>query len=444
LIDGLGSARGPRRVAIVHEWLVTYAGSERVLEQMLAACPDADLFSVVDFVPDDERAFLGGRRPRTTLIQRMPFARRAHRAYLPLMPFAVEQLDLTGYDLVISSSHAVAKGVLVGPDALHVCLCYSPLRYAWDLQHQYLRQAGLGWGARGLAARAMLHYLRGWDARSAAGVDAFAAISHFVARRIRKAYRREAEVVYPPVDVARFTPDPGAARGDYYVTASRLVPYKCVDVLAAAFRHMPDRRLIVVGDGPQLSLVRETAGPNVELVGHVPRDRLLALLRGARAFLFAAVEDFGIAPLEAQAVGTPVIAYRGGALPETVPGLDAAAPCGVLFDEQTAEGVAEGVAQFERSEERITPGACRANAERFAPSCFRRGSGSSWPASGASSCAGATRGVSNCLACQAMATRSGAPQRVRCLAMALRMVSSFRMHAVSASFFGLPAASSRV
>jgi glycosyltransferase involved in cell wall biosynthesis len=374
-MPGAGAVPPPRRIAVVHEWLVTYAGSERVLEQILAVCPDADLFAVVDFLPEGERAFLGGRRPRTTFVQRLPFARRAHRGYLPVMPFAVEQLDLTGYDLVISSSHAVAKGVIVGPDALHVCMCYSPLRYAWDLQHQYLRQAELGWGPRGVAARAMLHYLRNWDARSSAGVDAFAAISRFVARRIRKAYRREADVVYPPVDVARFAPDRSVPRGDYYVTASRLVPYKCVDVLADAFRLMPDRRLIVVGDGPQMPLVRAKAGPNVELLGHQPGDRLLALLRGARAFLFAAVEDFGIAPLEAQAVGTPVIAFRGGALPETVPGLEADAPCGAFFDEQTAEGVAEGVARFERADGQITPEACRANAERFAPARFRQSFG---------------------------------------------------------------------
>jgi glycosyltransferase involved in cell wall biosynthesis len=254
-------------------------------------------------------------------------------------------------------------------------MCYSPLRYAWDLQHQYLRQSALGWGPRGLAARGMLHYLRGWDVRSAAGVDAFAAISHFVARRIRKAYRRDADVVYPPVDVSRFTPDPAAPRGDYYVTASRLVPYKCVDVLAEAFRLMPDRRLVIVGDGPQLPLVRERAGPNVEIVGHLPTDRLVSLLRGARAYLFAAVEDFGIAPLEAQAVGTPVIAFRGGALPETVPGLDADRPCGVLYDAQTPDGVAGGVAAFERAGDRITAAACRANAERFAPACFRQAFG---------------------------------------------------------------------
>jgi glycosyltransferase involved in cell wall biosynthesis len=360
----------PRRVALVHEWLVDYSGSERVLEQLLLLWPDADLYSVVDFVPEAERAFLGGRRPRTTFIQRLPGARRRYRGYLPLMPLAIEQLDLSRYDLVVSSSHAVAKGVLVGPDALHVCYCHSPLRYAYELQGQYLAQSGLGWGPRGAAARWMLHRLRQWDARSANGVDHFVANSAFIARRIRKAYRREAAVIHPPVDVARFTPG-DAPRGDYYVTASRAVPYKRVDLLVEAFRALPDRELVVVGDGPQMPMLRRLAGPNVRLVGHQSHDELLRWLRGARAFLFAAVEDFGIVPIEAQACGVPVIALGAGALRETVPGLGAEAPCGVLFDEQTVEGVRDGIRTFEAHGDRITPEACRANALRFAPERFR-------------------------------------------------------------------------
>jgi glycosyltransferase involved in cell wall biosynthesis len=358
-----------RRVAIVHEWLVTYAGSERVLEQMLAVYPDADLFAVCDFMPPEERRFLAGRPVRTTFVQRLPLARARYRGWLPVMPFAIEQLDVSAYDLVISSSHAVAKGVLTGPDQLHVCMCYSPIRYAWDLQHQYLRQAGIGWGPRGLAARWALHRLRDWDARSANGVDAFAAISEFVGRRIDKTYRRDSTVVYPPVDVERFTP--AGARDDYYVTASRFVPYKCVDLIVEAFRELPDRRLVVIGDGPQMPLVKARATANVTLLGHQPFPELLRWLRGARAYLFAAIEDFGIAPLEAQAVGTPVIAYAGGALPETIPGLEAERPCGVLYDAQTPAGIRDAVRRFEHEAGRITPDACRENAERFAPDRFR-------------------------------------------------------------------------
>jgi glycosyltransferase involved in cell wall biosynthesis len=357
------------RVAVVHEWLVTFAGSERVLEQILAVFPDADLFAVCDFMPAEERRFLGGRRVRTTFVQRLPLARTRYRAWLPLMPFAIEQLDLSGYDLVISSSHAVAKGVITGPDQLHLCMCYSPIRYAWDLQAQYLRQAGIGWGARGLAARWLLHRFRDWDVRSSNGVDGFIAISQFVRRRIRKTYRRESTVIYPPVDVERFTP--AGEREGYYVTASRLVPYKCVDLVVEAFREMPDRRLVVIGDGPQMPLVRARAGTNVTLLGYQPHAELLRVLRGARAFLFAAIEDFGIAPLEAQAAGVPVIAHAAGAIPETIPGIDAPRPCGVLFDEQTPSAIRAAVATFERMEGSITPEACRANAMRFAPERFR-------------------------------------------------------------------------
>ena len=367
---------GPRRVAVVHDWLVTYAGSERVLEQILRVFPDADLFAVVDFLPDAERAFLGGRRPRTTFVQRLPLARARNRGYLPLMPLAIEQLDLAGYDLVVSSSHAVAKGVIPGPDALHVCYCHSPLRYAWDLQPAYLREAGLGWGPRGLAARVLLHGLRQWDATSANRVDHFVANSAFIARRIAKAYRRDAAVIHPPVDTEAFEPGPAAeaaaVRGEYYVTSSRFVPYKRVPMIAEAFRGLPGRRLVVVGDGPERTAVRRAAGPNVELVGHLPRGELVALLRGARAYLFAAVEDFGIAPVEAQACGTPVVAYRGGALAETVPGLDAPEPCGVLYDEQTPEGLREGIEAFEAAGGRIRAESCRRNAERFGAERFRR------------------------------------------------------------------------
>jgi glycosyltransferase involved in cell wall biosynthesis len=341
-----------------------------VLEQMLEVLPEADLFAVCDFLPPADRAFLRGRNVQTTLVQRLPFARSRYRAWLPVMPFAIEQLDLSQYDLVVSSSHAVAKGVLTGPDQLHLCMCYSPIRYAWDLQHQYLQQAGLGWGPAGLAARLMLKRLRDWDARSANGVDAFIGISEFVGRRIRKVYRRGSTVIYPPVDVDAFTP--AGHRGDYYVTASRLVPYKCIDMIVEAFREMPDRRLVVIGDGPQMPLVRRKAGPNVTLLGHQPFPELLRWVRGARAYLFAAIEDFGIAPLEAQAAGTPVIAYAGGALPETIPGLDTPEPCGVLYDEQSPAGIRAGVAAFEANADRISTDACRRNALRFSPDRFRQ------------------------------------------------------------------------
>ena len=358
------------KVAIVHDWLVTYAGAERVLEQMLAVFPEADLFSLVDFVPPEQRAFLGGRAVRTSFVQRLPFARTRYRQYLPILPLAIEQFDLSGYGLVLSSSHAVAKGVLTGPDQLHLCMCYSPMRYAWDLQHQYLREAGLDRGLRSLLARYMLHRVRLWDARTANGVDDFIAISRFIARRIWRVYRRDSTVIYPPVDVEYFVP--GGAREEFYVTASRMVPYKRMDVIIEAFATMPERRLVVIGDGPELSRLKGKAGPNVELIGHQPLSVLRDHLQRARAFLFAAEEDFGIAPLEAQACGTPVIGYAKGGLLETVRGLNDPAPTGVFFALQDPESLREAVGRFEQSRGSITGEACRANAMRFEPGRFRR------------------------------------------------------------------------
>lgn len=358
------------KVAIVHDWLTTYTGAERVLEQMLLAFPDAELFAVLDVMREDERGFLGGRRVRTSPLQRAPLLRRYYRRYLPLMPVCVEQLDVSGYDLVLSSSWAVAKGVLTGPDQTHVCYCHTPVRYAWELQHQYLRESGLERGLTSALVRYMLHRIRIWDARTATGVDSFIANSAFVARRIRKAYRREAAVIYPPVDVAAFTP--GGAKDDFYVTASRLVPYKRLDAIVAAFAAMPGRRLVVVGDGPERRRLAALAGPNVQLVGHLPFDALRDKLRRARAFIFAAEEDFGIAPVEAQACGTPVIALARGGATETVCGLDHPSPTGVLYTEQSAAGVRGAVARFESLGEAIAPAACRANAMRFGPERFRR------------------------------------------------------------------------
>lgn len=359
------------RVAIVHEWLVNYAGSERVLEQMLACFPNADVFSTVDFVPEQERGFLGGRKVTTSFIQHLPGARKHYRAYLPLMPLAVEQLDVSAYDIVISSSHAVAKGVLVGPDQLHVCMCYSPIRYAWDLQHQYLQESGLDTGAKGWLARWMLHKIRLWDVRTAAGVDVFVVISNFIGRRIAKAYRRPSTVIYPPVDLQAFQLN--EAKDDFYLTASRLVPYKKVPLIIDAFNRMPQKKLVVIGDGPDAERCKLIARPNVQFMGYQSTQVLRDHMQRAKAFVFAAEEDFGITPIEAQACGTPVIAYgKGGAL-ETLKGQDCDEPTAVFFDEQTVEALMAGVDLFEtKVATRITPQTCRDNAERFNAERFRR------------------------------------------------------------------------
>ncbi|WP_122734852.1 glycosyltransferase family 4 protein [Pseudomonas viridiflava] len=360
------------RIAIVHDWLVTYAGAERVLASLINIWPEADLFAVIDFLSDEDRAHLHGKVATTTFIQNLPNARKRYQRYLPLMPLAIEQLDLSGYDLIISSSHAVAKGVLSGPDQLHISYIHSPIRYAWDLQHQYLREAGLNTGIKGRLARLILHYIRLWDQRTSAGVGAFIANSGFIGARICKAYRRESTVIYPPVDTLGFTAN--GTRGDFYFTASRMVPYKRMPMIVEAFAAMPDKRLIMIGDGPDLAKAQAIASraPNITLMGFQPASVLIEHMRTAKAFVFAAEEDFGISPVEAQACGTPVIAFgKGGAL-ETVRGLDHPYPTGVFYPQQTVESLIAAVNEFESAQARITVQACRANAERFSIARFEQ------------------------------------------------------------------------
>ncbi|MCD5974153.1 glycosyltransferase family 4 protein [Pseudomonas quasicaspiana] len=356
------------RIAIVHDWLVTYAGAERVLASLINIWPQADLFSVIDFLSDQDRAHLQGKVAKTTFIQRLPKAKTHYQRYLPLMPLAIEQLDLSGYDLIISSSHAVAKGVLSGPDQLHVSYVHSPIRYAWDLQHQYLLESGMSSGFKSKVARMILHYIRMWDQRTSSGVDDFVANSHFIGGRISKAYRRESTVIYPPVDTVNFTPQD--TKQDYYFTASRMVPYKRMPMIIEAFAAMPDKRLIVIGDGPEMAKAKLIHAPNVTLLGFQPFAVLLEHMRNAKAFVFAAEEDFGISPVEAQACGTPVIAFCKGGVLETVCGLDHPQPTGVFYDQQTVSSLVAAVGEFEAAHARISVQACRANAERFGAQRF--------------------------------------------------------------------------
>jgi len=356
------------KIAVVCDWLVTYAGAEKVIEQILKTFPEADLYSVVDFIDDDKREFFLNKRATTTFIQKLPQAKKRYRNYLPLMPLAVEQLDLSAYDLIISSSHAVAKGVLTGPEQVHISYVHSPIRYAWDLQHQYLKESGLTKGLRGWVAKVILHYMRMWDLRTANGVDHFVANSEFIARRIWKVYRREAKVIYPPVDVAAFTMK--EEKDDFYFTASRMVPYKKIDLIVAAFTQMPDKKLVVIGDGPDFAKIKALAGKNVELLGYQSFEVLKDYMQRARAFVFAAEEDFGITPVEAQACGTPVIAYgKGGAL-ETVHGMEDNLPTGSFFYEQTISSVVEAVRRFEKEGTRVSAANCRNNALRFSTNNF--------------------------------------------------------------------------
>lgn len=361
------------KIAVVCDWLVTYAGAEKVLEQILNVYPEADLFALVDFLDEDKRDFIKHKKVTTSFIQHLPKAKTKYRSYLPLMPLAIEQLDLSKYDLIISSSHCVAKGIMTGPDQVHISYVHSPIRYAWDLQHQYLKEAGLTKGVKGWLAKIILHYMRIWDTRTSNGVDYFIANSKFIAKRIWKCYRREADVIYPPVDVEAF--EFCDQKEDFYLTASRMVPYKKMDLIVKAFTQMPDKKLIVIGTGPDFNKIQKIAQGhnNIKLMGYQPFSVLKEHMQKAKAFVFAAEEDFGITPVEAQACGTPVIAYgKGGAL-ETVRGLGIKDnPTGVFFDKQNKESLIKAISYFEKNIEKINVEDCRKNALHFSIDKFKK------------------------------------------------------------------------
>lgn len=357
------SMKSKRRIAIVHDWLPVYGGAERVLEQMLKVYPDADVFSLIDALDEENRKFLNGKPVKTSFVQKLPGGKKYYRHCFPLMPLAIEQFDFSPYDMVITSSYAFAKGIITGPRQLHLCYCHSPIRYAWDLQTQYLKESKMDRGPMTWLVRSMLHFIRMWDSRTAAGVDAFMANSRFIARRIEKVYRRDATVVYPPVNIERF--ETCSEKENFYVTASRLVPYKRMDLIIQAFNGMPDRQLVVIGDGPELPKLRRLAGPNVKVLGWQPQEVLKSHLQRAKGFVFGGEEDFGIILLEAQACGTPVIAYgRGGALETVVEN-----QTGMFFGEQSVESLQSAIAEFEtRTWDAIK---CRQNSERFSAKLFR-------------------------------------------------------------------------
>jgi glycosyltransferase involved in cell wall biosynthesis len=361
-VPGLAKAR----VALVHDWLTGMRGGERCLEVFAELFPDADLYTLLH-VPGSVSPVIERRRVVTSFIQRLPQAERRYRQYLPLFPAAVRAFDLRGYDLVLSSSHAVAKSVRVPAGALHVCYCFTPMRYVWDLYEDYF-------GARaGLAARLVMPpvaaWLRRWDRRTAAGVHHFVAISRFVADRIRRAYGREADVIYPPVDVSRFRMEEGP--GEFYLVVSALTPYKRVDLAVEACNRL-GRRLVVVGSGPEERRLRALAGPTVELLGWRDDARVAELYARCRALLFPPLEDFGITPLEAMAAGRPVIAFgEGGARETVVPPGEGEPPTGLFFARQTVEDLADAIRRFEASAHQFEPKALRRRAEGFDRPLFR-------------------------------------------------------------------------
>lgn len=356
-------------IGIVADWLVTYAGSEKVIKEFIDVFPSSELYSVVDFLSDSNRELFSGKKAKTTFIQKMPFAKSKYQKYLPLMPLAIEQLDMSGHDVILSSSHAVAKGILTGPDQLHISYVHSPIRYAWDLQHQYLRESGLSEGLKGFIAKYLLHKIRIWDYRTANGVDHFIANSKFISRRIHKVYGRSSDVIYPPVDVNNFTLNEN--KDNYYFTASRLVPYKRIDLIVDAFNEMPEKKLVVVGDGSEMDKIKSKAKGNIEILGYQPNNIMQKHMQNAKAFVFAAEEDFGITPVEAQACGTPVIAFGKGGVLETILPEGNQNPTGVFFDKQEPGSIIESVNKFESMQDLFEPTECRRNAEKFSEERFR-------------------------------------------------------------------------
>lgn len=359
-------------VALVHDWVVTLGGAERCLEVFHELWPAAPLYTLVYAEESVKRLGFDPGRVRASFLQRFPKAQKWYRKYLPFYPLAVEQFDVYGFDVVLSSSHAAAKGVLARSEQMHVCYCHTPVRYAWDLTHRYLKENNLEKGLKSFLARAVLHYIRLWDAASAARVDYFIANSRYTAQRIWRAYRREAAVIHPPVDVERFCPAP--KKDSFFLFVSRLVPYKKADLVVAAFTGM-GHPLVVVGDGPQYSECRRLAGKNVEFLGYQDDKTVAELMSRARALVFAAEEDFGIVPVEAQASGTPVIAYgRGGVLDTVVPadGQNWDEATGVFFYRQTVEELEAAVSKFLSWEGQFEAGVLRRQAEKFGRERFKQ------------------------------------------------------------------------
>jgi glycosyltransferase involved in cell wall biosynthesis len=347
------------KTAIIHEWLVNYAGSERVVESFTNIWPEAEVYSLVDFLTDEQREIiLKGKKAKTSFIQKLPLAKKKHRNYLPLFPSAIEKLDLSGYDVIVSSSHAVTKGIKKKSNQLHITYCHSPMRYIWDQADQYLK------GAKGLIAKKFINYLRKWDLNSASNVDFFIANSHHIAEKIKRIYNRDAEVIYPPVDVDKFEVNKNIE--DYYLTASRMVPYKRLDLVIEAFNDLPDKNLIVIGSGPEKEKLISKASSNIKIIGHQETEKLKVYMQKANAFVFAAEEDFGIIVVEAMACGTPVIAWSYGGTGESV--IDG--ETGILFSEQTKDSIIAAVKKFEGISGNFNPELIRKYSKNFSRTNF--------------------------------------------------------------------------
>ena len=365
------------RVAIAHDWLTGMRGGERVLEHLLDLFPDAELFTLIH-VARTVSARIEARPIHTSFVNKLPGVRRWYRYYLPLFPRAIERLDLRGFDLVLSISHCVAKGVRVA-NGTHICYCLTPMRYAWDRYDDYFGPGRAGPLMR-VAAPTVIRRLRRWDVNTTSRVDRFVTISKHIQGKIARFYGRQSHVVYPPVDTRRFRPD--RARDSFYLVVSALVPYKRVDIAIEAFRGT-HRKLVIVGHGPELDMLRRRAPENVTLLGWRRDDEVADLMERCRALVFPGEEDFGLVPIEAQAAGAPVIALGSGGVLETVIAANGGngdgnrEPTGIVFDGPDPLALREALDRFERG--RFDPRAARASAERFSISSFNEGIRSAIP-----------------------------------------------------------------
>lgn len=351
--------------ALVHDWYYTSGGAEKVIHSFNHIWDDFSHYALVDFLSDHDREFiLNGKKVTTSFIQKLPTAKSNHRKFLQLFPLAVEQFDLREYDLILSSSASIAKGVLTSQNQLHICYCHSPMRYAWDLYHQYLEDSNLKKGIKGKYAKWVLHNIRQWDYINSQRVDFFIANSKYIANRIKKLYNRETHVIYPPVNIHDFKVV--KEKEDFYFTASRMVPYKKIELIVRAFNEMPNKKLVVGGDGPDYKKIKKIAKDNIEFVGFLETSSLKNYLQNTKAFVFAAEEDFGIIPVEAQACGTPVIAFNKGGLKETVIN----DKTGVLFNKQEESSIIDAVNHFENKS--FSTEEIRINAEKFSKKRFEK------------------------------------------------------------------------
>lgn len=355
-------------ICVVHDWLPLFGGAEEVVSAIMQTIGSSDLYTIFDFLDDEDRRRIGAAKIFTSYLNKLPYCDFYYRWTFPLCPAAIESFDLSEYALVISSSAAFSKGVIVHPHQRHISYVHSPIRYAWDQSFQYLGATSLAKGPSGAVLRMLLHYLRVWDTRTANGPDILLANSTAVKRRIEQVYGRSSIVLPPPVQLPDFPIC--CDKDDYFVVASRLVPYKRIDLIVDAFTQMPVHRLVVVGDGPEMKRIRSRAGPNIVLKGHVSRMELSKTVGHARAFIFAAYEDFGIALVEAQAAGTPIIAYKYGGAADIVRADVGKDPTGLFFGEQSVEAIKDGVQRFIALEGHFRPQACSENAKRFSRGNF--------------------------------------------------------------------------